>query len=68
MRGPREVELEITDEQEEQLKSLPGLIKMESTSDDGNAIITLTFLTGTDLDTTLIRVSNALDQVPSYPG
>jgi len=65
--SPQEIEREITDRQEEQLKSVSGLVKMESESTDGQATVNLTFLTGTDLDTALIRVSNALEQVPSYP-
>ncbi len=65
--SPQEIEREITDRQEEQLKSVSGLIKLESESTDGQSTVNLTFLTGTDLDTALIRVSNALEQVPSYP-
>lgn len=65
--NPQEVEQEITDAQEEQLKSLQGLERMESNSTDGQSVITLTFRTGTDLDTALVRVSNKLDQVLSYP-
>ncbi len=63
----REVEREIIDKQEEQLKSLNSLLKMESTSSANNAQIVLTFPASIHLDTTLIRVSNRLEQVPSYP-
>lgn len=65
--SPHEVEREIVDEQEEQLKSLEGLVKMESSSQDSSGTITLTFPVGGDLDADLLRVSNALQQVPSYP-
>ena len=65
--SPQEVEREIVDEQEEQLKSLENLRRMESTSNDSSGSITLTFQTGTDLDTALLRVSNRLQQVPTYP-
>ncbi|MDX1632191.1 MAG: efflux RND transporter permease subunit, partial [Thermoanaerobaculia bacterium] len=65
--SPQEVEREIVYEQEEQLKGLEGLVRMESTSSDSRGQITLTFQTGTDLDTALLRVSNRLEQVPSYP-
>lgn len=65
---PQEIEREIVDEQEEQLKALEGLIKMESSSSDSVGNITLTFQMGTDLDTALLKVSNRLEQVPSYPG
>ena len=65
--SPREVEHEIVDEQEEQLKSLEGLIKMESSSNDNQGSITLTFPVGADIDTALLKVANRLEQVPSYP-
>ena len=65
--SPQEVEREIIDEQEEQLKSLEGLLEMESTSSDSQGTITLRFSVGTDLDSAQLKVSNRLDQVPSYP-
>ena len=64
---PFEIEREIIEEQEEQLKSVQGLVKMESESQENQGTISLTFQTGTDLDTALIRVSNRLEQVPAYP-
>ena len=64
---PYEIEREIIEEQEEQLKSVQGLIKMESQSAENQGTITLSFQTGTDLDAALIRVSNRLEQVPEYP-
>ncbi|MEM7352077.1 MAG: efflux RND transporter permease subunit, partial [Acidobacteriota bacterium] len=65
--SPFEIEREIVEEQEEQLKSLEGLVRMESTSSDSNANIVLSFLTGTDVDAALLKVSNRLEQVPQYP-
>ncbi len=65
--SPQEIEREIVDEQEEQLQGLEGLLRMESTSSDSFGSITLTFRTGTDVDAALLRVSNRLQQVPSYP-
>ena len=65
--SPFEIEREIVDQQEEQLKSLAGLVRMESTSSDSNASIVLTFLTGTDVDAAMLKVSNRLEQVPRYP-
>jgi len=65
--SPREIEREIVDEQEEQLKSLEGLVEMESSSSDSAGSITLKFQTGTDLDAALLKVSNRLQQVPRYP-
>jgi len=65
--SPLEIEREIVDEQEEQLKSLEGLVEMESTSSDSQGSITLTFQVGTDNDANLLKASNRLEQVPSYP-
>jgi HAE1 family hydrophobic/amphiphilic exporter-1 len=65
--SPQEIEREIVDEQEEQLKSLEGLLRMESSSSDSRGTINLTFPVGTDVDGALLRVSNRLEQVPSYP-
>ena len=44
--SPMEVEREIIDKQEEQLKSLEGLDRMESTSSDSFSQISLTFKIG----------------------
>ena len=65
--SPMEVEREIIDKQEEQLKSLEGLDRMESSSSDNSGSISLTFVTGTNLDTAVLKVSNRLEQVPRYP-
>jgi len=65
--SPQEIERTIVDEQEEQLKSLEGLTKMESSSEDSVGTIVLTFQVGTPLDSALLKVSNRLQQVQSYP-
>ncbi len=65
--APNEVEREIIDEQEETLKGIPGLVEMESTAANGQGTITLRFRTGTDIDDALLRVSNKINEVPSYP-
>ena len=65
--SPQEVEREIIDEQEEQLKSVEGLKKMESSSSGSSGAITLTFSTGADLDAAVLKVSNRLEQVTGYP-
>lgn len=65
--SPEEVEREIIDEQEEQLKTLEGLEKMFSSSADSVGTLTLRFHVGVDIDAALLRVSNRLEQVPSYP-
>jgi HAE1 family hydrophobic/amphiphilic exporter-1 len=64
---PYEVEREIIEEQEEVLKGIPGLVEMESSSFNSQGTITLKFSIGMDVDEALLRVSNKLDEVPSYP-
>lgn len=64
---PYEVEREIIEEQEKVLKGIPGLTEMESASFNSQGTVTLRFNIGTDVDDALLRVSNKLDEVPSYP-
>lgn len=65
--SPQEMEREIVDEQEEQLKSLEGLKKIESQSQQNIGTVRLTFQVGTSLDAAALRVANRLEQVPEYP-
>jgi HAE1 family hydrophobic/amphiphilic exporter-1 len=65
--SPQEIEREIVDEQEEELKNLEGLLKLESESSDSVGRIVLTFPVGTPVDAAAVRVSNKLDQVLEYP-
>ena len=65
--SPHEVEREITIKQEDELKNIAGLVKMDSSSQDSTASITLKFQTGTDLNSMFVQVSNRLEQVQSYP-
>jgi multidrug efflux pump subunit AcrB len=64
---PQDVEKELVIEQEEYLRSIPGLQRIISSSSFGRASIELEFPFGVDLNETLINVNNALSQVPSYP-
>ncbi|MGD9386062.1 MAG: efflux RND transporter permease subunit, partial [Thioalkalispiraceae bacterium] len=64
---PQDIEKEIVIEQEEYLRSIPGLQRIISSSSFGRASIELEFPFGIDLNETLIHVNNALSQVPSYP-
>jgi len=65
--APNEVEREIIDAQEKVLKGIPGLVEMESTAGNNRGTVTLRFRTGTDVDEALLRVSNKMNEVPSYP-
>lgn len=64
---PQDIEKEILIEQEEYLRNIPYLKEMQSTANFGSAEIELEFPFGVDITETLIRVNNALTQVPSYP-
>ncbi|KPK61200.1 MAG: acriflavine resistance protein B [Gammaproteobacteria bacterium SG8_31] len=65
--APEEVEAEIIEPQEDALRGLPGLEKIESSASRGNASITLYFGVDTRLERSLIEVMNRLNRVPSYP-
>ena len=65
--SPQEVEREIVNEQEEQLKGIEGLVEMKSESLDSRGRVILRFRQGMDEDAALLRVSNRLNQVPEYP-
>ncbi len=64
---PQDIEKEIIIEQEEFLRSIPGLERIISTASTGLAEIEMEFGHGADINEVLIRVNNALSQVPSYP-
>ena len=64
---PQDIEKEILIEQEEYLRSIPSLQRIEATASSGQARVELEFPHGVDINETLIRVNNALSQVPSYP-
>lgn len=64
---PYEIERDIIEEQEKTLKGIPGLTEMESSSLNNQGSITLRFTIGTDVDEALLRVSNKINEVPSYP-
>ena len=65
--SPEEIEKEIIDEQEKYLKSIQGLRKMNSESSSNQGTITLEFPVGTDITNALLKVTNKLARVPSYP-
>lgn len=65
--APEEIESEIIEPQEDMLRGLPGLEKMESSATRGNGSINLMFTVETDLERALIEVINRLNQVSRYP-
>lgn len=64
---PYEVERDIIEEQEQVLKGIPGLTEMESSSTNSRGSVTLHFSIGTNIDNAVLRVSNKLNEVSSYP-
>lgn len=65
--SPQEIEREIIQEQEEQLKAVEGVVKMTSESMDSLGRITLEFQVGTVLSEALLKVNTRLQQVLEYP-
>ncbi len=65
--APTEIESEILEEQEEALKSLSGLVRMESEARLETGSVTLELEVGTPVEEALVRVTNLLSQVPQYP-
>jgi multidrug efflux pump subunit AcrB len=65
--APEEVESEIIEAQEDVLRGVPGVDKMESSAGQGEGTITLTFDPGVPVDRALIEVINSLNQVQRYP-
>lgn len=64
---PYEIEKEIIEKQENVLKGLQGLTKMESSSFNSYGEVTLSFALGVSLDDALLRVSNKMNEVGDYP-
>ncbi len=65
--APNEIESEIIEPQEDVLRSIPGLLQMQSSANYGSGYINLQFEIGSDMNRALIEVLNRLNQVPRYP-
>jgi HAE1 family hydrophobic/amphiphilic exporter-1 len=65
--APVEIETEILEPQEEVLKNVQGLTLMESSASKDRGSITLEFEVDTNIEEVLVRVTNRLSQVASYP-
>ncbi len=65
--APEEIESEIIEPQEKQLRGLPGMKELLSEASRGSGKITITFEVDYDLNRALIEVINRLNRVPSYP-
>ncbi len=65
--APAEIEREIVNPQEEELKGISGLETIVARAETGRSRITLEFAIGTDMDRALLLVANRLDRVDGYP-
>ncbi len=65
--APVEIEREIINPQEDELRGLEGLDTMISRAQTGRARINLEFAIGTNMDRALLLVANRLDRVTGYP-
>ena len=65
--SPQEVEKEIVNEQEEQLKSVEGVTKMSSECSDSSGSIVMEFQVGTNMQEAVLKVNTQLQQVGQYP-
>jgi len=63
----QEIETDVIEPQEERLGNLAGLMQMTSTSQSGQGLIRLEFLTGTDIADARTEVDLRLAEVPGYP-
>jgi len=65
--SPGEIEKEIIEKQEKYLKSIEGVLEMRSESHDSRGQVSLEFPVGYDISVAYARVTNKLNEVPSYP-
>src|SRR5918999_173434 len=64
---PQEIEQEILEDQEEVLKTIPGLREMSSEAVEGQGTVRLEFYVGVDKTAIINEVEQKLNQVPEYP-
>ncbi|MFZ5619200.1 MAG: efflux RND transporter permease subunit [Pseudomonadota bacterium] len=65
--SPREVESEIIEPIERELRGVPGLKTMQSWSNSGGGFVRLEFSLGTNMDKTLTEVTSRLQRVRGLP-
>ena len=65
--APAEIEREIVNRQEEVLKGIEGLRRMESNARNSRGSVELEFTPDADLNRSLLLVANRLDRVTGYP-
>jgi hydrophobic/amphiphilic exporter-1 (mainly G- bacteria), HAE1 family len=65
--SPQEIEREIVQPLEEQLRSVEGLVKLSSESSDSLGIVSLEFAIGTSMDQALVKANARVQQVRDWP-
>ncbi|NOX95168.1 MAG: efflux RND transporter permease subunit [Alphaproteobacteria bacterium] len=65
--SPREIESEITEPIEREMRGVPGMTRMQSWSNSGGAWMNLEFALGTDMDSAFTEVNSRLQRVRGLP-
>ncbi|MBF0250405.1 MAG: efflux RND transporter permease subunit [Alphaproteobacteria bacterium] len=65
--APAEVEREILNRQEEEMRGLENLDEITGRATYGESTVTLEFKVGTNMDKAVLLVSNRLDRIDGYP-
>ena len=65
--SPREIESEVTEPIERELRGIPGMVQMQSWSNQGDVWINLEFTLGTDMDAAFTEVNSRLQRVRGLP-
>ena len=65
--SPQEIEREIVQPLEEQLRGVEGLVRLSSESSDSSGSITLEFAIGTNMDQALVKTNTRVQQIRSWP-
>ncbi len=65
--SPYEMEREIVNRQEEALQGIEGAKKITANTREGRSVISVEFDIGSDMDKSLLLVSNRLNQIEDYP-
>lgn len=65
--SPVEIEREVVNRQEDNLKGLEGVTRMTSRSLPGRGEVFLEYALGTDMNRSMLLVANRLDQIGNYP-
>ncbi|MFM8734121.1 MAG: efflux RND transporter permease subunit [Pirellulales bacterium] len=65
--SPQEIERELIQPLEEQLRSVEGLVKLSSDSGSSTGTVELEFAVGTDMSQALVKVNTRVQQVRDWP-